>query len=143
MVLGDILKILRDIVCGEPTGGVGFLVGKPHIYYTVKAPWLQVKLLRVLQFFPAAVLGDTVLSQVNEILGQILNQTSRGVEAFPAESKQFDPTYAGPGGTNIGIQDSRNVRRANRKAEAERVNIANTQNCVLFEAINVVIHLDG
>jgi AP-2 complex subunit alpha len=73
-----------------------------YLYYKVPCPWIQVKLLRLLQYFPPS--EDThVRELVRESLQKILN---------------------------LALEMPKNVQQNN------------AQNAVLFEAINLIIHLD-
>lgn len=73
-----------------------------YLYYKVPCPWLQVKLLRLLQYFPPA--EDTHIRElIRESLQKILN---------------------------LAMEMPKNVQQNN------------AQNAVLFEAINLIIHLD-
>ncbi|KAL3426696.1 hypothetical protein PVAG01_00205 [Phlyctema vagabunda] len=73
-----------------------------YLYYKVPCPWLQVKLLRLLQYFPPS--EDThVRGLIRESLQTILN---------------------------LALEMPKNVQQNN------------AQNAVLFEAINLIIHLD-
>jgi len=142
-VLDDVVHILRNIVLADV--GNGPIVKREHTYYTVKAPWLQVKLLRVLQFFPPRLLAESYpnhLRFVNECLFSVLTGNSKGVERYGV---QPDPAVPGSavGGTHLGTASSSASKRGGRKADAERINMLNTQNSVLFEAINLVIHLEN
>ncbi|KAI4133380.1 MAG: hypothetical protein LQ347_002203 [Umbilicaria vellea] len=77
-------------------------VASDYLYYKVPCPWIQVKLLRLLQYFPPS--DDThVRGLIRESLQQILNDA---------------------------MLMPKNVQQNN------------AQNAVLFEAINLVIHLD-
>ncbi|KAJ1325142.1 AP-2 complex subunit alpha [Microdochium nivale] len=73
-----------------------------YLYYKVPCPWLQVKLLRLLQYFPPSE-DSHVREMIRESLQTILN---------------------------LAIEPSKNVQQNN------------AQNAVLFEAINLIIHLD-
>ncbi|KAL2759582.1 hypothetical protein ACRALDRAFT_2093068 [Sodiomyces alcalophilus JCM 7366] len=73
-----------------------------YLYYKVPCPWIQVKLLRLLQYFPPS--DDThVREMIRESIQKILN---------------------------LALEQTKNVQQNN------------AQNAVLFEAINLVIHLD-
>ncbi|PMD26330.1 Adaptor protein-like protein complex AP-2 [Hyaloscypha hepaticicola] len=73
-----------------------------YLYYKVPCPWIQVKLLRLLQYFPPS--EDThVRELIRESLQKILN---------------------------LALEMPKNVQQNN------------AQNAVLFEAINLIIHLD-
>ncbi|ORY56932.1 adaptin N terminal region-domain-containing protein [Pseudomassariella vexata] len=73
-----------------------------YLYYKVPCPWLQVKLLRLLQYFPPS--DD---SHVREMIRESLQKT-----------------------LNLAMETNKNVQQNN------------AQNAVLFEAINLIIHLD-
>lgn len=73
-----------------------------YLYYKVPCPWIQVKLLRLLQYFPPSE-DSHVREMIREALQTILN---------------------------LALEPSKNVQQNN------------AQNAVLFEAINLIIHLD-
>ncbi|PYH47224.1 AP-2 complex subunit alpha [Aspergillus saccharolyticus JOP 1030-1] len=77
-------------------------IAPDYLYYRVPCPWIQVKLLRLLQYYPPS--GDThVRDIIRESLQQIMNSA---------------------------MDAPKNVQQNN------------AQNAVLFEAINLLIHLD-
>ncbi|KAF7559102.1 hypothetical protein G7046_g5039 [Stylonectria norvegica] len=87
-------RLKRILIDGEYT--------TDYLYYKVPCPWLQIKLLRLLQYFPPA--EDThVREMIRESLQRILN---------------------------LAMETNKNVQQNN------------AQNAVLFEAINLIIHLD-
>ncbi|KAJ3061224.1 hypothetical protein HDU99_005629, partial [Rhizoclosmatium hyalinum] len=73
-----------------------------YLYYKIPVPWLQIKLLRLLQYFPGPV-DPQVFRKLNDVLLYI-------------------------------IQNSAEVPK--------NVQHNNAQNAILFEAINLCIHLD-
>lgn len=73
-----------------------------YIYYKMPAPWLQVKLLRMLQYWPASD-DETIKNTINNVLEHIL---------------------------------------LNSQNSPKNVQHNNAQNAILFEAINLAIHLD-
>ncbi|KAI0131381.1 Adaptor protein complex AP-2 alpha subunit [Daldinia grandis] len=73
-----------------------------YLYYKVPCPWIQVKLLRLLQYFPPSE-DSHVREMIRESLQKILN---------------------------LAMETNKNVQQNN------------AQNAVLFEAINLIIHLD-
>lgn len=73
-----------------------------YLYYRVPCPWIQVKLLRLLQYYPPSE-DNFVRDLVRESLQKILN---------------------------LALDMPKNVQQNN------------AQNAVLFEAINLIIHLD-
>lgn len=77
-------------------------IAPDYLYYKVPCPWIQVKFLRLLQYFPPS--EDTY---VRELIRESLNQILKEAMAMPKNVQQN-----------------------------------NAQNAVLFEAINLVIHLD-
>ncbi|KKA26633.1 hypothetical protein TD95_002647 [Thielaviopsis punctulata] len=88
-------RLKRIVVDGEYT--------HDYLYYKVPCPWIQVKLLRLLQYFPPS--EDThVREMIRDSLTRILN---------------------------VAIESSKNVQQNN------------AQNAVLFEAINLIIHLEN
>ncbi|KYK56775.1 Armadillo-like helical [Drechmeria coniospora] len=87
-------RLKRIIVDGEYT--------TDYLYYKVPCPWLQIKLLRLLQYFPPS--DDThVREMIRECMEKIFN---------------------------LAMEANKNVQQNN------------AQNAILFEAINLVIHLD-
>ncbi|KAK0706734.1 AP-2 complex subunit alpha-like protein [Lasiosphaeria miniovina] len=76
--------------------------GPDYLYYKVPCPWIQVKLLRLLQYFPPSD-DSHVRGMIRESLQKILN---------------------------LALETNKNVQQNN------------AQNAVLFEAINLIIHLD-
>lgn len=86
---------LRKIVIDQEYSG-------DYVYYKVPCPWLQVKLLRLLQYFPPSEDGYT-RDLLRESLQRILDNA---------------------------MEMPKNVQQNN------------AQNAVLFEAINLIIHLD-
>eukprot|EP00929_Paragymnodinium_shiwhaense_P095003 TRINITY_DN5592_c0_g1_i1.p1 TRINITY_DN5592_c0_g1~~TRINITY_DN5592_c0_g1_i1.p1 ORF type:complete len:1029 (+),score=310.58 TRINITY_DN5592_c0_g1_i1:263-3349(+) len=89
-------------------------------YYHVPAPWLQTKLLRILQFFPVSRFEPETLQRMNAILHSILTK--------PAAQRA--PAVMGAAGKKRG------------KADAERQNRSNAEHAILFEAMNLMIHLE-
>ncbi|KAJ3024561.1 UNVERIFIED_CONTAM: hypothetical protein HDU68_008005, partial [Siphonaria sp. JEL0065] len=77
-------------------------VTQEYMYYKIPAPWLQVKLLRLLQYYPAPA-DPQVFRKLNDVLLYI-------------------------------VKNSNEV--------AKNVQHNNAQNAILFEAINLCIHLD-
>ncbi|KAI1750156.1 adaptin N terminal region-domain-containing protein [Xylaria castorea] len=73
-----------------------------YLYYKVPCPWIQVKLLRLLQYFSPSE-DSHVREMIRESLQKILN---------------------------LAMESNKNVQQNN------------AQNAVLFEAINLIIHLD-
>lgn len=77
---------------------------KDYTYYFVPAPWLSVKLLKLLQLYPTPEAAQ--LGKLTECLESVLNKAQE-----PPKSK--------------------------------KVQHSNSKNAVLFEAINLIIHLDS
>lgn len=90
-------------------------------YYQVPAPWLQTKLLRILQFFPVALFDEDAIQRINAILHQILTK--------PALQRMAPP----PGSTT----------KKRCKADAERQNRSNAEHAILFESMNLMIQIDS
>ncbi|KAG6003732.1 hypothetical protein E4U21_001785 [Claviceps maximensis] len=87
-------RLKRIVIDGEYTAD--------YLYYKVPCPWLQIKLIRLLQYFSPP--EDThVRDMIRESLQKILN---------------------------LAMESQKNVQQNN------------AQNAVLFEAINLIIHLD-
>jgi AP-2 complex subunit alpha len=89
-------------------------------YYHVPAPWLQTKLLRILQFFEVRMFDGETLMRINQILLSIL--TKPAAQRAPAS------------------QGGNTKKRC--KADAERLNRSNAEHSILFEAMNLMIHLE-
>ncbi|RYP50013.1 hypothetical protein DL768_004368 [Monosporascus sp. mg162] len=87
-------RLKRIVVDGEYT--------TDYLYYKVPCPWIQVKLLRLLQYFPPSE-DSHVRGMIRDSLQKILN---------------------------LAMETNKNVQQNN------------AQNAVLFEAINLIIHLD-
>ncbi|RQM05385.1 hypothetical protein DH86_00001932, partial [Scytalidium sp. 3C] len=87
-------RMKRILVDGEYT--------QDYLYYKVPCPWIQVKLLRLLQYYPPSE-DVHVRDLIRESLQKILN---------------------------LALEMPKNVQQNN------------AQNAVLFEAINLIIHLD-
>ena len=95
-----------------------------YLYYSIGAPWLQVKIFRLIQFFPPESIDAAVLLRLNDILARLV--TSPSVVASPeAAAVKTSPTKS----------------VASRIKDSERLNRTNAENAILFEAINVVVHL--
>ncbi|EEH45165.1 uncharacterized protein PADG_01315 [Paracoccidioides brasiliensis Pb18] len=77
-------------------------ISPDYIYYKVPCPWVQVKLLRLLQYYPPS--DDT---HVRDLIRQSISQIMHSAMETPTNVQQN-----------------------------------NAQNAVLFEAINLLIHLD-
>ncbi|KAK8086645.1 hypothetical protein PG994_001619 [Apiospora phragmitis] len=77
-------------------------VSPDYLYYKVPCPWIQIKLLRLLQYFPPSE-DSHVRGMIRESLQKILN---------------------------LAMETNKNVQQNN------------AQNAVLFEAIDLIIHLD-
>ncbi|KAK4453729.1 adaptin N terminal region-domain-containing protein [Podospora aff. communis PSN243] len=87
-------RLKRILIDGEYAGD--------YVYYKVPCPWIQVKFLRLLQYFPPSD-DSHVRDMIRESLQKILN---------------------------LALETNKNVQQNN------------AQNAVLFEAINLIIHLD-
>mmetsp|Transcript_35625 Transcript_35625/g.111112 ORF Transcript_35625/g.111112 Transcript_35625/m.111112 type:complete len:1029 (+) Transcript_35625:63-3149(+) len=113
-VVPAVAQCLHNLVQGE--------CPEHYEYYRVPAPWLQAKLLRILQFFPLAALSrDTDTHRmINVILHSVLTK--------PAAQRAPPP----PG--------EKHKKRG--KVDAERQNRSNAEHSILFEAMNLMIHLE-
>ncbi|KAK8134304.1 adaptin N terminal region-domain-containing protein [Apiospora sp. TS-2023a] len=87
-------RLKRILIDGE--------VSPDYLYYKVPCPWIQIKLLRLLQYFPPSE-DSHVRGMIRESLQKILN---------------------------LAMESNKNVQQNN------------AQNAVLFEAIDLIIHLD-
>jgi len=118
-VLNSLMSLLIELASENPVGwesaipkviqllkkiAINKEFPKEYTYYHIACPWLQVKLLKFLRYFPPP--DDSQGGQVlNEILNAIFSQSE--------------------------------------SAKAGTVNHKNSLNAVLFEAINLIIHLDS
>eukprot|EP00049_Salpingoeca_infusionum_P018290 m.356545 g.356545 ORF g.356545 m.356545 type:complete len:909 (-) comp17570_c0_seq1:280-3006(-) len=84
-----------------------------YIYYRVPAPWLTVKLLRLLQLFPYPA-DDAEAARVNSTLDRLLSR----------------------------IKESPGVDAAGRPVRP-RINYYNVLHACMFEAINLIAHYDN
>lgn len=92
-----------------------------YLYYKVPCPWIQVKLLRLLQYFPpSGVLFRVPISRDKLVLTSLKDDSH--VRDMIRESLQKI--------LNLALETNKNVQQNN------------AQNAVLFEAINLIIHLD-
>jgi AP-2 complex subunit alpha len=124
-----VVLLLSKLVVGDCPG--------TYQYYTVSSPWLQVKLLRVLQFFPPESIDEGLRIRINDIVSRIVNAGAVSAGAVSGSAASSPPLSAGSSpraATNIS-------KRKNRGGDSERLNRTNAENAILFEAINVVIHL--
>lgn len=94
-----------------------------YMYYSVAAPWLQVKLFRLLQFFPPATIDAAVLLRINDILARLVTGAAGAVAGSASNSAPSSAT------------------KLSRTKDSERLNRTNAENAIVFEAINVVVHL--
>jgi AP-2 complex subunit alpha len=97
-----------------------------YVYYKVPVPWLQVKLLRLLQYFPPTgmYIGPAI------VFVDVLHKTKM--------NKQMTADLAMMNKLSKILQ---NVIRNSEEAP-KHVQHNNAQNSILFEAINLTIHLD-
>lgn len=95
-----------------------------YVYYKVPNPWLQIKLLRLLQYYPppGELKSLTSLTPDNPEVIEMVN----GVVQAIIDMSQETPRVSGHW----------------YQADVENVQHNNAQNSVLFEAINLAIHLD-
>ncbi len=107
-VLSSAVQALSSLVAGE--------CAARHYYYHVPAPWTQVKMLRLLQFFNIGDFDDSTLNKLNDTLSRIVHRPA--VQIPPAT-----------------------VGKKRSKADAEKLNRSNAEHAVLMEALNLIIHL--
>merc|ERR1719253_2316277 len=116
-VLTSVSSLVLGVLAIDPTGWEGAAAkaartltrlvlnkdySNDYLYYGIPTPWLQIKLLRMLQFFPPPE-EHALKMRVSEVLQRIVT------------------------GTDV----------------TKNVNKNNVTHAVLFEAINLVIHLGG
>eukprot|EP01080_Neovahlkampfia_damariscottae_P005075 gene5075-8675_t len=90
-IITSVLSLLIGLVSSDPdsyqesVSGVIDLLSKlvlqksynnDYIYYGIPAPWTQVKLLRLLQYFPAPE-DKSLLGNVSQVVGRIMQTTAR------------------------------------------------------------------
>lgn len=63
-----IVKLLSRLVLDKD-------VGQQYTYYGIPSPWLQVKLLRILQYFPPTE-DPAIVAKLTEILSSVINGTT-------------------------------------------------------------------
>lgn len=91
-----------------------------YLYYKVPCPWIQVKLLRLLQYFPPS--GRLFWSRIGQsICADDLTEDSHVRDMIRDSLQKI---------LNIAMESNKNVQQNN------------AQNAVLFEAIDLIIHLD-
>jgi len=112
-IIPPVTECLHRVVQGD--------LPEHYVYYHVPAPWLQTKLLRILQFFPHSNYDTDTLTKVNSILSSILTKPT--VQRTPPST----------GGAN----------KKRSKADAERQNRSNAEHAILFESVNLVIALEN
>eukprot|EP00923_Selenidium_pygospionis_P061048 GHVN01107231.1.p1 GENE.GHVN01107231.1~~GHVN01107231.1.p1 ORF type:complete len:1065 (+),score=180.79 GHVN01107231.1:107-3301(+) len=91
-------------------------------YYSVSAPWLQIKLLRLMQFFPPP--KDSLGSNLSELIGKMLVKYGTPLPVPQQSSKSR----------------SSQTKAKQTKEHQKAMNKANTEHAILFEVINLVIH---
>ena len=112
-----VVLVLSQLVVNECPGH--------YMYYSVPSPWLQVKLLRVLQFFGAKIIDEGLRVRINDIVARIIAAGSAAVT--PPGSAASSPKAT--------------TASKKRGPDTERLNRTNAENAILFEAISLVIHL--
>eukprot|EP00920_Eleutheroschizon_duboscqi_P016538 GHVT01039200.1.p1 GENE.GHVT01039200.1~~GHVT01039200.1.p1 ORF type:complete len:454 (+),score=129.09 GHVT01039200.1:1110-2471(+) len=127
-VQNAVCTLLWRVVTGPATASSltgGGAVGSPGggTYGGVAVPWLQVKLLRILQFFPVEE-DLRLLTRLNEILQAVLVKSSAGV----------------PQASSSSSSSRRGTPPSSSSASAAR---SNMQHAVIFEAVNLAIHLEN
>lgn len=98
----------------------------PYIYYGVAAPWFQVRVLRLIQYFPMATLPQEFKTQVNDLVTRILRIHSTGDGDRELRRSRDSPKR---GGTQPPASQQKRCK-------------TNAEYAVVFEAINVVIHFN-
>ncbi|KAG6152127.1 hypothetical protein E4U37_004164 [Claviceps purpurea] len=94
-------RLKRIVIDGEYTAD--------YLYYKVPCPWLQIKLIRLLQYFSPSA-GVTTIAEDTHVRDMIRQSLQKIL--------------------NLAMEAQKNVQQNN------------AQNAVLFEAINLIIHLD-
>lgn len=96
------------------------------MYHNVAMPWLQVKILRLLQQFPIPP-TEAMRTRLNDILLHILNKTEvvrvNALSVLGCSARQCSP--------------ARRPFLSPRKTK--NVNRNNAEHCVLFEAVDLII----
>lgn len=107
-------RLKRIIIDGDYAGD--------YLYYKVPCPWIQVKLLRLLQYFPPSGLSS------KECLGRSWFKmlTTSAEDSHVREMIRTSLQKI----LDLALEQQKNVQQNN------------AQNAVLFEAINLIIHLD-
>ena len=94
-----------------------------YVYYSVPAPWLQVKLLRIIQHFPVSAIDEGLLERIKEILSRVITKS--------ASTPPGSPNRKGKTATSSSSDSS------------DRLNKMNAEKAIFFEAILVMIHFEG
>lgn len=99
-----------------------------YLYYKVPCPWIQVKLLRLLQYFPPSRLLPPPPSNPphHAFLGIDCTLTTTAEDSHVREMIRMSLQKI----LDLALETNKNVQQNN------------AQNAVLFEAINLIIHLD-
>lgn len=91
-----------------------------YLYYKVPCPWIQVKLLRLLQYFPPSGSQSTSSARLNQKL-TVPADDSHVREMIRLSLQKI---------LDLALETNKNVQQNN------------AQNAVLFEAIDLIIHLE-
>lgn len=107
-------RLKRLVIDGEYTSD--------YLYYKVPCPWLQIKLLRLLQYFPPSSWSSYWKKSCCFMVADLVPSDDTHVRDMIRESLQKI--------LNLAMEAQKNVQQNN------------AQNAVLFEAIDLIIHLD-
>lgn len=94
-----------------------------YLYYKVPCPWIQVKLLRLLQYFPPSRSSPSSYQFLGNF-GHILTNFAEDSHVREMIRMSLQKIL------DLALETNKNVQQNN------------AQNAVLFEAINLIIHLD-
>ena len=95
-------------------------IAPDYLYYRVPCPWIQVKLLRLLQYYPPS--GMFCPPRIKRAVLTLPTEDSHVREIIRESLQQI---------MTIAMETPKNVQQNN------------AQNAILFEAINLLIHLDS
>ena len=98
-----------------------------YTYYFVPAPWLCVKLLRLLQNYPPPGIAAFSTSMCNNYYSYMLVRCAEDAAYRNRLSECLDTI----------------LNKVQEPPKAKKVQHSNAKNAVLFEAINLIIHTDS
>lgn len=111
--------------------------GRDYVYYDVACPWLLVKMMRLLQLFPPPQ-DETIATTLKRVIGSVVEDGVGGVR----QTVTGNSTGSGPGANGNGSSGG-NGNGNGGKNTAKSTQRDNARNSILFEAINLAVHIDA